>query len=427
MGDKNFNYTYDLAGNMRSRKIYVMDEDGNRTTEEQSDYLSYGDLNWPDQLKTYNGENITYDASGNPLSYRDGINFTWSRGRNLEKITFEDGTTVKYRYNENGLRTYKETGDTVTSYEWDGNTLIREQVRYKGTNEKYDIWYFYDAGGTVLGFEYNFLDAEGTKQTETVYYEKNLQGDVIGLLDQEGNETAAYRYDAWGNITESECSGGHETAYRLNHIGYRGYYRDEETGFYYLQSRYYDSEICRFVNADDVRIIGMQITSIFADNLYCYCNCNPVVNVDPNGYFTIYRSIVTLVLDIGFMWISPYLAPIKSAAKMYAKKALKSKINTSFIAILKIVAKISTKIIQTIKNVVSKIPIWGKRWAKGINVARLSSIIVGATASGTINFLLNQMVANISIFLSVGGFIAGILDIISDRKLNNKITFPFKW
>lgn len=94
-----------------------------------------------------------------------------------------------------------------------------------------------------------------------IYFEKNMQGDVIGLLDSRGAEIATYAYDAWGNVTGTFCYEGNETPYALNHITYRGYYHDNESGFYYLQSRYYDAEVGRFINADDVRYIGI------ADNM----------------------------------------------------------------------------------------------------------------------------------------------------------------
>lgn len=118
----------------------------------------------------------------------------------------------------------------------------------------------------LIGFEYNYLNFTGELVTARVYYEKNLQADVIGLLDARGAEIATYTYDAWGNVTGRTYVEGNEIPYELNHITYRGYYRDEETGFYYLQSRYYDAEVGRFINADDVNVLGMQLSSTFKDN-----------------------------------------------------------------------------------------------------------------------------------------------------------------
>ena len=144
------------------------------------------------------------------------MTFTWSRGRQLTGIVFNDGTQgqtggeendlveydVTYKYNQDGLRIYKDTSDIETTYEWDDSKLLRETVRYKTTNRTYDIWYFYDGNGAVIGFEYSFINDVNGKSATRIYYEKDLQGNVIGLLDCRGAEIATYFYDAWGDIIE---------------------------------------------------------------------------------------------------------------------------------------------------------------------------------------------------------------------------------
>ena len=281
---KEYSYDYNTNGNVYGKTEYPINADGNRTDSNGTTiHYTYGNSEWPDQLTTYNGQTITYDNSGNPLTYVDGLEFTWSCGRQLSTVTLEDDSSISYRYNENGLRTYKDTGDATTIYEWDGSNLLRETVTYKTTNQKVDVWYLYDGNGSAIGFEYSYINFAGTLVTARVYYEKNLQGDVIGLLDARGAEIATYTYDAWGNVTGMTYVEGNETPYELNHITYRGYYRDEETGFYYLQSRYYDSEIGRFINVDDVSYLDISENTIGKDNLYVYCNSNPVNNIDPKG------------------------------------------------------------------------------------------------------------------------------------------------
>ena len=123
--------------------------------------------------------------------------------------------------------------------------------------KSYDIWYMYDSGNNVIGFEYSQLsEIDETLKTTRIYYEKNLQGDVTGLLDARGAKIASYTYDAWGNvITDNEksfCYEGYEVPFELNHVLYRGYYYDgsctdteSDTNLYYLQSRYYDAEVGR--------------------------------------------------------------------------------------------------------------------------------------------------------------------------------------
>ena len=101
------------------------------------------------------------------------------------------------------------------------------------------LYYYYDETG-VAGFELN-----GT----VYYYLKNIQGDVINILNSSGQVVVTYSYDAWGkvlSVTGSLAS----TVGQINPFRYRGYYYDTETGFYYLQSRYYDPVVGRFLNAD---------------------------------------------------------------------------------------------------------------------------------------------------------------------------------
>lgn len=298
--NKYYEYDYNETGNIQGKTIYTLDGNGNKISSSKTTIQSeYNNGQWPDQLTSYNNQAITYDQSGNPLDYINGMIFTWSRGRQLSNITFKDGSKAVYGYNENGLRTYKDATDETVTYEWDEDTLVRETVTYKSTNKTYDIWYFYDSTGNAIGYEYDYVNPLNQKSRVRVYYEKDLQGNVIGLLDASGAEIATYSYDAWGNITTTTYNQGRETEYSLNHITYRGYYRDEESGFYYLQSRYYDPEICRFVNADDISVLGMQINSIYKDSLYVYCNSYPVNNIDLTGYWFV-RAVIAAASGVIF-------------------------------------------------------------------------------------------------------------------------------
>ena len=85
---------------------------------------------------------------------------------------------------------------------------------------------------------------------DSYLYRKNLQGDIIGVYNESGTLLVSYTYDAWGNQTVTYSNGSASTAARYNPFRYRGYYYDSETGFYYLNSRYYDPETGRFINAD---------------------------------------------------------------------------------------------------------------------------------------------------------------------------------
>lgn len=113
------------------------------------------------------------------------------------------------------------------------------------------------------------------------FYIKNLQGDVMHIATADNTIVASYTYDAWGNI-ESVTGTLADTVGTINPIRYRGYYYDNETGLYYLNSRYYDSEIGRFINADSYVSTGQ---GILGNNMFAYCGNNPVYRTDPSGQF----------------------------------------------------------------------------------------------------------------------------------------------
>ena len=122
----------------------------------------------------------------------------------------------------------------------------------------------------------------------------NVQGDVLGLFDDALNVVVEYTYDSWGNILSVTGSKA-ATVGKANPFRYRGYYYDEESGLYYLQSRYYDPATGRFLNADGYVSTGQGILS---SNMYAYCENNPVNRVDETGRFwneigSFFESLVT--------------------------------------------------------------------------------------------------------------------------------------
>ena len=144
-----------------------------------------------------------------------------------------------------------------------------------------------------------------TNQEKTYYYIKNLQGDVTHIVDESGNIQASYKYDAWGNhkvcdangkeLSNSQTftiSGFDSHIGNINPIRYRGYYWDSETSLYYLQSRYYDPQVGRFINADAIDVcIATQSDQINGLNLYAYCMNNPVMCSDSTGMSSFWDSI----------------------------------------------------------------------------------------------------------------------------------------
>ena len=140
------------------------------------------------------------------------------------------------------------------------------------------LTFSYDADGLMLGVKYN---------GENYYYIRNLQGDVIGLYDSDGNVVVNYVYDSWGKVISVTGSLA-ATIGVINPIRYCGYYYDTETGLYYLQSRYYNPEWCRFINSDELFIAGDSLTGA---NMFVYCFNNPVMYFDPNGYAATDKAI----------------------------------------------------------------------------------------------------------------------------------------
>lgn len=115
-------------------------------------------------------------------------------------------------------------------------------------------------------------------------------GDVIGLTESDGNVIASYNYDEWGNLTAIDTAS--ETEEQIQHananpLRYRGYYYDNETGYYYLQSRYYDPSICRFINADNADVAKDFKDKNIGTNIFLYCLNNPSNSFDLNGHITV--------------------------------------------------------------------------------------------------------------------------------------------
>jgi RHS repeat-associated protein len=253
---------------------------------EEDNYIY--DTNWKDQLKEYNGYEYTYDEIGNPIKIeKDGITyrtFTWEKGRQLASQYVNrsnqqlNDIDIYYKYNDNGIRVEKKIVDKVTleevitTYKLSGNKIIQE------ITDSNKIHYTYDAEDSLVALTYN---------DEIYYYEKNISGDIIGLIDESGNRVVSYEYDSWGVITSITDDQGNDVSSDMSHIGninsfrYRGYYYDNDSNYYYLNSRYYDADIRRFINIDSILA---QTNNLVGNNLYSYVENNPVNMSDPSGY-----------------------------------------------------------------------------------------------------------------------------------------------
>ena len=246
-------YTYDLGGNILKKERFAY---ADTTTPLETVTYTYGDANWRDKLTAVNGNAIRYDAIGNPLS--DGTwTYTWQNGRQLQKMQ-KSGVTAEFVYNADGLRVQKTVNGVATKYTLHGKNIVHMK---RGDDE---LHFFYDAQNRPAVVVYNNVPYA---------YVKNLQGDVIAILDAAGNVVVSYVYDAWGAPIGKSGSMA-ETLGTVQPFRYRGYVFDEETGLYYLRSRYYNAERCRFVNAD----------ALLKGGLYCYCFNEPVYRKDSCGF-----------------------------------------------------------------------------------------------------------------------------------------------
>ena len=166
--------------------------------------------------------------------------------------------------------THLASTQTVThEYLTQSGKVMRETVKTDGTVTSV-LDFIYDESGKPFAM----ID-QLSAQPNTYYYVLNLQGDVVKLVTESGAVAASYEYDAWGNILASSGSMAEK-----NPLRYRGYYYDSETGFYYLQSRYYDPATRRFINADDYASTGQ---GLLGTNMFAYCRNSPVIRIDLYG------------------------------------------------------------------------------------------------------------------------------------------------
>ena len=205
----------------------------------------------------------------------------------------ENQTIYTYEYNAAGQRTSKTkttsyNGESITTeFIYEGDLLVGQ----KTSDGKGDMTFLHDDTGAYIGLIY-----EGAEY----YYMKNVQGDIIGIVDAEGVVQAIYTYDAYGRVFTIETRShflrydGDWTVGGMNPIRYRGYYYDYDTKLYYLNSRYYDPEVGRWISPEPNVYEGEfdENAGLIGYNVYAYCANNPVNNLDPTGEFVISTAVL---------------------------------------------------------------------------------------------------------------------------------------
>ena len=201
-----------------------------------------------------------------------------------------------------------------------GTQIISEKI---GNNT---LLFYYDSTG-VCGFNYNGTD---------YYYQKNIQGDIERIYNNQGALYAEYSYDAWGKCT---IKSNVNNIAAINPFRYRGYYLDDETGLYYLNARYYDPEISRFISPDSTDYLDTE--SINGLNLYAYCGNNPINRNDPNGsdwqsFLTAIERVLTGISEFGYLLIknpNTFNVPWKQYHKRHPNVSQRQYLRENFAAI----------------------------------------------------------------------------------------------
>ena len=215
-----------------------------------------------------------------------GMKYTWEDKR-LVKVKNLINEEIKYSYDSTGKRTKKGLPTKTINYYYTTNNLLSE-THSDGTI----IRYIYE-NNNIIGFK-----LKKNNETKRYLYMKDMLSNIIGIINEEGTIVTRYSYTAYGKVTIKEYS--EEQIGEINPIRYKGYYYDSETLMYYLMTRYYDPELCRFISPDDVSYLDP--STINGLNLYCYCYNNPISYADPSGHFAISTFLIGLAVSSLVTW-----------------------------------------------------------------------------------------------------------------------------
>jgi len=294
----------------------------------KADTYEYLNKNWEDQLTKFNNELISYDQIGNLIRIGNK-KLSWINGRELKSYQ-DENQIIEYKYNKDGIRTKKTINGKTTEYYLQGNKIIVEKT------EDNMLYYLYNSSSSIIGFIYN---------GNNYYYLKNLQNDIIGILDNNLELVVTYEYDEWGSIISITDANGNQITdenhiANINPFRYRGYYYDQESKLYYLNSRYYNPEWKRFINADTV--LGMNNDHI-GYNLFAYVSNNPINRVDSEGNFpNLFKSIAKAVNKVVTNLVKTVTTIIVKTTNV-----AKTTINTT--------ASITNKVVSTTSKIITKV------------------------------------------------------------------------
>ena len=273
-GDENV-----TSGNILSRKTYEYTTAATPANLISTDTFTYGSSAWGDLLTGYGGKTITYSGV-RPVTYGD-YSLSWYRGGLLSGFS-KTGDTNTYTYDVSGRRLTKAHNGTTTTFIYAGDLLVGQKTGNDALTFKFD------SAGNYFGFTYD---------GEDYYYVKNLQSDVTAITNSTGSIVVEYGYDAWGRLLSTTGTAA-ATIGAVNPIRYRSYYYDTESGFYFLQSRYYEPECCRFITADESEVISATPMDLTDKSLFAYCDNNPVARIDDEGEFWKYVAYAGITIAL---------------------------------------------------------------------------------------------------------------------------------
>ena len=310
-------FYYDYNGNLRYKETrdYTLELTSviEQTMPLSFENYSFNDADWgdlrtgymlasPTQQAVLASGNTTYDNIGNPLTYYNGktYNFNWIEGRRLS-TAIVDGNTYTFKYNQDGIRIEKVSNGTKYEYTLEGTKIVRQTETSVLTGEvTKDTLFYYDQNGYISSATVYVPNTNDGYTQYNLMFLTNIQGDVISIYNTSGTNLVEFTYDAWGNFVynivgtpSTEQQIALETPFR-----YRSYYFDSDIQLYYLNSRYYDAKMCRFINADGYTSTGQDLNG---NNMFTYCGNNPVIRVDSTGNFWEIVAVGALLIGVLFL------------------------------------------------------------------------------------------------------------------------------
>ena len=294
-----------------------------------------------------------------------------------------------------GVRSSKTVGST----KYDFTTLSGLVIRQTGGGKTID--FVYDENNQPLAMKYN---------NTLYYYVLNAQGDVVRIVNSSRSVVASYTYDPWGKIISS--SG---TLADINPLRYRGYYYDSETGFYYLQSRYYDPEIGRFINADSYA--STDATGLLSTNMFAYCENDPVNNYDDSGRFCAPAALVNGILSAGLAVAGACVDSLQSGEAINGKALVSDTIVAFASGFVK--GGFGTGIVSNLVDIANIVYAFGSTASRGgtleDSVLSAASAYFGSKIGNSIDKHFGKtttdMIANSIAGATIQGELQGIIDV----------------